>query len=274
MTILVISLVLFSTAALTGCLDDGTDQETPESTFESFFQRVEEGDGEGAVELTDLSLLEGEDVQEQIDIFLEDIEDVDWESYEIHGTRYEDDMDEEELGWLDEIRRSHEDHYGIEMDDHCVIDFTVVSDGEEESGVFPMVEYDGKWYLVLAPIRTDEEDNVPTTGAISVHERDIENNNLTLQIVHMGTPSSASLSDVEITVFDPSGIEIYSGSPGYGTPDDLGDGDVWWIYLPVEGDEIREGARLRIHHETDSFRNYEVIMSIDGYVGTISRTVS
>ncbi|MFO8109788.1 MAG: type IV pilin N-terminal domain-containing protein [Thermoplasmata archaeon] len=118
-------------------------------------------------------------------------------------------------------------------------------------------------------IDTDTGGDTPVAGSLTVQDRDTANDNLTLELA-MSTPSSVPTDDIDVTVFNADGEEVFDGSPGTSYAAD----GAWWQYRPGDDGEVRGGARLRINDETDSFRNYEIIMSIEGYSGTISTTVS
>ncbi len=94
--------------------------------------------------------------------------------------------------------------------------------------------------------------------------------------LNMNTPSSTDLGNVKITLLDANGNSVGSinGDEIDGT-DDIDDFNVTIVHIGTEEGNIGGGDRIQISDsdgETD-INDWELIVSIDGYSGTLSAVI-
>ncbi len=298
--ILVVGLVsvLLISVLFMGCIEE-EDQESPEDTFSLFVERINEGDGEGVIELFDTQFLdddiweelpqEQEEFEEEMDAMEKAIDngEMEIESYETEVT-YLEDMDEDssplnrtELEEFMETVNENE-YFTATVYDICMVEFewnaTVEEDsilefwdeldeiGETDWGMLIMIEIEEEWYIgftglagILYVEVGDDLEPQPITGHISHHEGTI------FEIMTLAQPSSANPSDVKITVLGEDYEEL---DEGYIDQDD-------WLLL--SDGEVVSGSRFDLDDispaEITEEDIREVVIRIDGYSGTISAEI-
>ena len=173
LTIIVIILVLV--VALSGCTTENV-QDTPESTFDTFVERINDEDGEGVIELTDVQFLNysifneisdvvysREEFEENITSIKESIDsgEIEINSYEIGEVIYLEDMDESNKTNMTEMIDSINDnkYFNGTIQDMCKFNFSWDVNVDEDSPLKNKVEgvndidfmmmykIDGKWYM-------------------------------------------------------------------------------------------------------------------------------
>lgn len=166
-TILVVFAMIGMVVITMGCTEDdeGGAQDSPESTFNTFVERVNEEDGEGALEVTDASLLEDEKFDDRISTTQEKIDkgNLSLSDHEIHDVTYKEDMDSEKKEAVDEIIKRIEGNSSATVDDSVLLNVTITADSETDTVKYPMVQVDSEWYLVFFSL-------IPASGGSSTEQ--------------------------------------------------------------------------------------------------------
>ncbi len=115
-------------------------------------------------------------------------------------------------------------------------------------------------YMMVGDIGGDAS----TAVAGRITDREIDDDTAEFEFVSLEQPSSADLSDIEITVLGNGDEEVIE--------DATEDGDVSWSLL--SGDDAVAGSRFDLYdalgEEIDPEDIDEIVIRIDGYSGTIT----
>ena len=242
---------------------DKINQDSPESTFEAFTQRLNENDGEGAMELTEIPLVEDQRDEEDLKEIEEFIDDGEMEinDYEIKEVTYIDDMDSENRSFMEDWIDFIEENSTAEVENSCIIEVnaTIYIEGDTEEGEFPfpMFKADGEWYVGMLYLMMGD------TGG--------EDQVLVGQIYHRDTTVFEVASIHPNPYYDKVEITVFNGSSD----------QTWEGYLDLENwhflsddDEVRGGSRFDVSGigvtQDDMEYVEEVVLQVDGIGGYIN----
>ncbi len=240
-------------------------RDSPESTFEVFVERLNENDGEGALELTERPILdEGlsfdwEKLEEEINNGNESITD-----YEIKEVKYIDDMDSENRSQMEDLINFIEENSTAEVENSCLIKVDINAPEESEIAV-PMFEIEGDWYVGivgLAYILIGQIGGDPGGGEVVALTGSITHLDGTEFEVVAITPNP-NYYEVEITVFNGSSTQEWNGYLGTN----------YWHFLDdddnVQGDSRFDVSGIGVTTDDMEYVD-EVVIQVDGAEGTIS----
>ncbi len=142
--------LILSAVALSGCLNDDVDLNTPEERYKTYMDILNLEDGRAAVQMMDISLTRDESLDDMKQQIIEHIDGggSNWDDHSIEGVRYEDDLDSEESELFTTLKTAYRgEPFELELQDYCMLDRTIVMEGEESFASLPMVKLKGVWYF-------------------------------------------------------------------------------------------------------------------------------
>ena len=199
--IIAIVVVIIVILAVTLVFFGGGGNRSPTGAMDSFVDNYNSGDIDGALHYTDahfMSYSEFNDIASDMD---EDAEDVSVRNLE---TRYREDMTSEEIEDAEDTVEGMEEEYGIQVDEFCMVDYTMTADGETHSSDMLSVKVDGKWYMVIfGHYATYHSVSTPVGSWVSIEDTSTTEGKLTF-----GTFSD-SVEPIDIKIFVSDGSTTY-----------------------------------------------------------------
>lgn len=119
--------------------------------------------------------------------------------------------------------------------------------------------------VLYTMLETDTDTADLLVGEMFVHSRNSSEDEIVLRM-HLQRPRSVDMDIVSVDVLDPEGRQIDFHNES---------NHMDWTYLPGGDGLVRTDARLTIVVEgAGNYRNYEVILTFEGYPGTIERKIT
>ncbi len=162
--VVVIMVVIAAIAVAFIFMGDGNAQEDPDSAFNGFIDNYLDEDEDGSLKFTDASFFDSKDLKDLDDEmgWSEDPENDDELKDTIIETEMigEDDMDPLDKEAIEKMVEAFEDEYDVTVEDFCILEWNadmtyIDEDGDEytedDSGEWPMMQIDDKWYVMMHP---------------------------------------------------------------------------------------------------------------------------
>ncbi len=140
--VVVIIVVLAAILVLFG----GGGNSSPTGAMDSFVDNYNSEDWEGALHYTDAHFMSSSDFNDLASDMDSDEDAITLSNLE---ARYQEDMSADEIEDAEDTVEGMEEDYGIQIDNLCMVDFTMTADGDTDSSEMLAVKVDGSWYMVI-----------------------------------------------------------------------------------------------------------------------------
>lgn len=175
---------------------------SPTGTLDNFVDNYNSGDLDAALDYTDAHFMTGSEFDQRVEDMEEDTDPVTISNMK---SRYLADMTSEEIEDAEDTVDGMEEEYDIQIDEFCMVDFTITSEGETDNSEMLSIKVDGKWYLVIFGYYSSGSDYVstPVGSWVNAEATDSSSGKLTFGMF------SDDVSPEDIRIFITEGSTTY-----------------------------------------------------------------
>ena len=228
----------------------GNGNSSPEKSFNTFFDKWNLNDANGALQQTDAHFLATEDYNEVLSDMVDDMnEGGQGATLNSLTTRSREQMSPSEIGSSEEYKLEFEGQYGLIVQEYCMIDIIVSFEsfeGELSSTAIPCIEVDNVWYPVFYGFGSGSTGSIPTPLGLNSAGR----TTTTFTILVSSAPNDAMVAGSMFSFTHNSVVGVISDITLYsagGVPTAYYESATGWTYVaPATADTLRFSAGMKL----------------------------